>query len=62
MYRNNETWHVAGDQKGLVSPCSLSVSKLISLVRSEIVEIVNFDSLGPPKSCGGGFMVARLSH
>jgi hypothetical protein len=46
MYQNNETWQVAGGQKGTVSRCSLSVSKLMGLVHSEIVEIVNFDSFG----------------
>jgi hypothetical protein len=62
MYRKNETWDVSDGQKGEVSSCSLSVSKLMGLVHSEIVEIVNFDNFGPLKSCRGGLMVARRSH
>jgi hypothetical protein len=35
------------------------MSKLMGFVQPEVVEILNFYSFGPLKSCGGGCVVVR---
>jgi len=40
----------------------MSMSKLMVFSHPEIVEILNFDSFGPLKSCGGGCMVVSHTH
>ena len=34
----------------------------MGFVHPEVVEILNFDSFGPLKSCRGGCMVIRHTH
>jgi len=52
--RKSKTRRLAGSKKDLVFVCSLSVSKLRGIVHPGVVDILNFDSFGSLKSCGGG--------
>ena len=61
--KNEGDFARCGWAQGPGSCHSISVSKLMGLVHSEIVEISNFDSFKSLKSCGGrGWMVVRHTH
>ena len=61
MFRKSETAR-CGRTEGPGNCRRMSKLRLIGLGHSEVVDILNFDSFGNLKSCGGGCMVVRLTH